>query len=79
MPGAGDLRDDSMKLEDDEIDMVNSELSGEMLPLSIREDTCDELKNISVAPSHLASYLKTEQQQMSQRESQKSHRNTMFN
>ena len=77
MPCVGDLKDDSIKLENDELDLVNSELSGEMLPLSIRENTADEFKNISVPPSHMASYLKTEQQ--SQRGSQKSHRNTMFN
>ena len=41
MPGVGDLKDDSIKLEHDEIDMVNSQLSGEMLPLTVREDTCD--------------------------------------
>ena len=79
MPDVGELKDDSSKLENDEIDMVNSELSGEMLPLTIQEDTVDDSKNISVAPSHLASYLKTEQPQMTQRESQKSQRNTMFN
>ena len=43
------------------MDMVNSELSREMLPLTIREGTADELKNISVPPSHLGSILKSEQ------------------
>ena len=39
MPVVGDLKDDSIKIENDELDLVNSELSGEMLPLTIRENT----------------------------------------
>ena len=60
MPGLGEMDEDSIKGDNDEIDMINSELSGEMLPLSMRQGMVDKLKKLSVAPSHLDSYLKSE-------------------
>ena len=48
----------------------NSELGEEFLPLTMRQDTVDndELKRLSMGPGHLASYLKTDHNQMTQRE-----------
>lgn len=79
------MENDSIKMEENEIlidendDIVNHDetFTGDMLPLSMCQGTIDEMKKLSIAPSHLVSYLKTEHQQMTQRESQKSsQRNT---
>ena len=48
----------------DDNDVMNLELSGDMLPLSMRQHTIDEMKKLSMADnSHLVSFIKTESSQ----------------